>query len=249
MKDIFIYEDAKKKDIARLLRTYMKHTIIGRPVYTLAALIEKMTADELKHIMRLGKIPGYSKFSKKQLIEFSCCILTHRGILETILSCLDWYEWNFFKKAAMSKELNDEIALAREYNTLNRLCLVQSFFNKGSMIYVVPKEIRTLFYEMVQDGTAETIETTVLLNSCALAAANLYGILSVEEFADIFNQQNGMHLTAAEISLLLKENCVAYNDYSIEEGKLLHQELAGENLEEAKALEEIINGIILHYPL
>lgn len=67
----------------------------------------------------------------------------------------------------------------------------------------VPTEVKNLFAKACADGMIANREHYWQLHLYALAAVNLYGIISVDDFVALFNQQNRIKTNCTEVSEIL----------------------------------------------
>jgi hypothetical protein len=193
------------KALKDIVQASLNEALPQKPVYMLREILPHKTAVELKELAKASQVTGYSKMKKAELVSALCDSLPNPDNIEIALSCLELREWEFFKKAARQKQLSDNLVFVDSFLTVQSFGFLQAFFNDGNMIFVVPEEIRTVFAAMIRNGTADRIERSVLLDCYAQAAVNLYGIIPLDELAELFNGQNAKTTTEDELfSTLLR---------------------------------------------
>ena len=77
--------------------------------------------------------------------------------------------------------------------------LLALYYNDGRLFCVMPKEIRAAFGELEQTSFPSEWERRELLRTYANATTELYGVIRVSDFIDIFNNQNAEPTTESEL--------------------------------------------------
>jgi hypothetical protein len=110
------------------------------------------------------------------------------------------------------------------------------------MTFVVPEEIRNVFADMIRNGTADKIERSVLFDCYAQAAVNLYGIIPLDELAELFNGQNAKKTTVDELFSVLLQHIHEESVYCFWEDYLVHTDFEEDDFNGVAALEKAIYG-------
>jgi hypothetical protein len=162
----------------------------GEPCYTLPEMLARKNITTLRKQAKLHQIKGYSKMSKEDIIPAITAKLTNEDNLIAMLFLLNDIEWNFFKRAAKTKEIVDNKLLSNSYFLLMEMGILYLYYTDGRFHFVIPEEIRQAYTEVGKTGFPEEKEHANNLNNYAIAATNLYGVISQEDFVEIFNKQN-----------------------------------------------------------
>lgn len=222
-----------------VVHTTLENTLIQKPVYSLSETLSYKTVAELKSLAKLCDISGISKMKKAELVGALCEALPDRDNLEFLLHCLEWDEWEFFKKAAGHKQYSDNFVFADRFLAAQTVGLIQAFYDE-KMIFVVPEEIRRTFSAIKKDGTVDEIGRSILLDSYARAAVHLYGIIPQDEFIELFNSQNEEKVTEDELFATLLRNINEDSEYCFWEDYLVHSDFEEEDFAGVPNLEEAI---------
>jgi hypothetical protein len=236
------------KAVIDILQATLDEALTQKPVYTLRDILPYKTVAELKDLARLSKVAGFSKMKKAELVSALCQALPKPERVKAALSCLGQKQWDFFKKAAGKKQITDNFVFLGGFLLAQEFGLLQAFLNDGNIIFVVPQEIRRVFKDMVQNGTADLIERSILIDGYACAAVNLYGIISLDELAELFNQQNAEITTADELFSVLIQNIDENSDYCFWDEYLVHSDFEEGDFEGVAALEKAIHGKARYIP-
>ncbi len=120
--------------------------------------------------------------------------------LEELLYVLDSAAWQTFRKAAESSEpVKLNLTESRWYQILHGLCYLHFITGNRSLSCSVPPEIRTVYDSLVTDGLIQRKKHYDQLHLYALAAANLYGVISQDDFVALFNSQNEDNTSKEEL--------------------------------------------------
>ncbi|MCL1884437.1 MAG: SEC-C domain-containing protein, partial [Defluviitaleaceae bacterium] len=78
-------------------------------------------------------------------------------------------------------------------------CLLTLYYNDDRLFCVMPKEIKEAFRELEQTSFPKEWERCELLRAYANATTELYGVIRVSDFIEIFNKQNTEPTTESEL--------------------------------------------------
>lgn len=122
--------------------------------------------------------------------------------------------WRFFKRAAETECLRDDGYSIADYDLLQSLGYVQSYYYDNTFCYVMPREVREVFAALENGGIVVRKERSDLLNDYATAAVELYGAISQDDFVSLFNSQNTTHTDIDEVfRILIRQIAVDKSDY------------------------------------
>lgn len=100
--------------------------------------------------------------------------------------------------------------------------LLTLYYNDDRLFCVMPKEIRATFQELEQTPFPAEWERRELVRTYARATTELYGVISVSDFVEIFNQQNTEPTSEKELLISIDdENTV--NTLVVEEDYLFNE--------------------------
>lgn len=242
MKQLGENDPVLMKALQDIVQASLNEALLQKPVYTLREILPHKTAVELKNMAKASQVTGYSKMKKAELVSALCDSLPNPDNIEIALSCLELQEWEFFMKAAGQKQLADNLVFVDSFLTVQSFGFLQAFFDDGNMIFVVPEEIRTVFADMIRNGTTAVIERSVLLDCYAQAAVNLYGIIPLDELAELFNEQNEKKTTVDELFSTLLQHIYEESVYCFWEDYLVHTDFEEADFNGVAALEKAIRG-------
>lgn len=169
------------------------------PAYTLEDLLEAKTVKLLGTLARLFRLSGYRKMRKAEIISILLDRMSDLDNLKKFLMYLSKPEWEFFKKAVKVDHLIDEKVRIDEYLTMYHMGIIGVYNYYSHVYFIVPREIRHMYEELEKDGFPERKERCDLLNDFACAAINLYGVISQDDFVEIFNGYNDQNTDVDEL--------------------------------------------------
>ena len=159
------------------------------PVYTLSDMLEAKTVAALRRLGSLYKVTNCSRKKKAEIVQLLADKLLDTDILKEHLMLLKPPEWALFRKAASANHLIDDKASIDDLLMLHVFGIMSIFYYYSHFYFIVPAEIREMFSKL-DEGFSENKEFADLLNDYAVAAANLYGVITQDDFVELFNSQN-----------------------------------------------------------
>ena len=193
----------KQEKASSALDDYEQYILKNKSLITLKFLAEErepeyeledmLAANRVDRLRRLGshyKVANYSKRKKVELVPLIAEKMRDTDTLKRNLTMLKSQEWEFFKKAASVDHLVDEKTSARDILSLYVLGLMSVYYFYSHFYFVVPAEIRQMFSNLEGEGFTADKEFADLVNDYAIAAVNLYGVITQDDFVELFNSQN-----------------------------------------------------------
>lgn len=183
----------------------MKNCDPGTPCYTLREMLGRKSAAALRKIAKTHKVKGYTKKDKNELIvtltERICGI---EGLMQRMIVMND-DELGLFCRAATDKELLKDPSPDGDddYEYLLSTGLIVRYCADGRFCYVVPEEVKAVFAQIYLNEIEELRTHANLIVDYAIAAVNLYGVISLDEFVNIFNCLDEDKTTRDEVSGVL----------------------------------------------
>lgn len=166
---------------------------------SLKEALGQWTVAELRPLASAYSVKNPSKLRKEQLIDAVASALLERNRMREVLLALEPEEWGIFRRAAetgICRPKNSDGTGGLPVQSLGYLYRVQE---AGKEAYIVPEEVRAAYREIVAEGFYAQKERADLIHAYAMAAVNLYGVISQEDLIRIFNSQNGKSLTGDEM--------------------------------------------------
>jgi hypothetical protein len=164
-------------------------------------LREVLSAETVPELRKLAKgyyVEGTSKLKKAELIDAVTAALQERGRMEELLYVTDEQTWKLFRQIDEQGSVKLGTQKSVYYEILEELCYLRQYETEDGIVATMPLEIKKLFDEIVADGYAVQKERFDLIHAYALAAVNLYGIISQDDFVALFNQQNSEQVSVDE---------------------------------------------------
>lgn len=188
--------------------------------------------EELKMLARSCYVQGSAKMRKQELISVVRQALLEPGRMEELIYVMRDKVWRDFQKVCQCgicppAEL--------DIDSLNGLLDLGYLFpvheGKRLEMVVMPEEIQAVYQKLCEDGLRERKERYDLLDRYARAASNLYGVLPMEEFIEIFNAQNAQKTDLEEAASALIKHSVVEQLYCIWHGLLVVGDFAEDDFE------------------
>lgn len=181
---------------------------------SLREILSGKTVAELRELAKGCYVKGTSKLKKIELVCAVYDALNDPERLSELLYVIDESTWILFQRAAQSDEpVPINAAASQQYELLSELCYIKVSQRPDSEVCAVPVEIKELLDVMVADGFLGRKQRYDLLHRYALAATNLYGVISQDDFVELFNRQNQDKTTVDEVFQVLIRFIAVEADY------------------------------------
>ena len=189
----------------------MENSEKQKPVYTLSEMLSTKSIARLKELCRLHMVRGFSKMKKPEMITAIIEKMTDSNMLMEFLYIIEPFEWDMLKKVVKTKQITDDNLFSDNYRLLLLLGIMSMYYFDNHFHYIIPIEIKKVYKELEKTGFPEEKEYSDLLNDYAIAATNLYGFISQDDFIELFNSQNERKTDIDEMfGILIK---FVYMDY------------------------------------
>lgn len=183
-------DDADKKKLWIEQQVYIHFAKKREPVFELANSLALRKVPDLRKMGKIYQIPDYYRMNKATIISALTEKMAEADRLKGYLEILETPVWEIFKKVVKVKWLTDEWIAFNNFFTLYLLGMINVYYHRDHVYYVVPSEIKAIYQKLEESGFPEEKEYADLLDAYAVAATNLYGVISQDDFVELFNSQN-----------------------------------------------------------
>ena len=204
---------------------------------TIEEVLSAASVSKLKELARAYYIKGYSKLNKADLIEVVSSALQKPMRLTELLYVLDHPTFMLFKRAAESEHpIKVKKLRSEQYKLLEDLCYLACEESQSDIVVTVPTQISAVFLQLEQGDFTKRKARYDLLNSYAMAAVHLYGVISQDDFVDIFNRQNSQKTSIEELFPVLIRHIAVGAPYCFWEEYIVCDEFEENDFQDVKDL-------------
>lgn len=222
-------KDLSNRELTKMIKKVVRNLIIEEahhcaPVYSLADTLAIKSDRQLRSLAKTFHVKGYTKMEKPNLVSALCDKLLEPERLLYFFRLFSEETWDFFIKVASHRSLKTTFVAPEFYLFLQRFGLMQSYYHQDKIFFVVPREIRKAFSEIMQTDFPADKALALLLDKYAAAAASLYGVILLADLVKIFNNQTELQLTVPAaldvLSFSAKESSgyLVWHEYLVEAG-------------------------------
>lgn len=204
---------------------------------TLKDAFNKKSLHALKDIASVCRVKGYTKMKKDELVDACVEAVQKEGFFEEHAFILPTESWEFFQDIADSDDGLKGYAEQIEYVISEKLGFLHTEKCPEGKHFIIPNEIKSIYTELMKNGFGKVKDRADLIHNYAQAAVNLYGIITQDEFVEIFNLQNDEKTDIEEIFHVFLKHIYLNSDYCLWEEYIVHNEFEEDNFESAKNLE------------
>ena len=195
----------------------------GKPVFTLKEVYERKSVAALREIAEMEELKNYSKLKKNELIKL---IIENHVSTDEIKSVFLIMTEDEFQMFADNLEKNMFITDKTIFDSVipiaSRVFVV--FAEGEKYICVIPQEIKELYKKLAEDeNILEKRRKSANISKYASAAVNLYGIIEINRFTDIFNEYNGSNVDHETMDdMLTALSLSSMREYSVHDDYVIH---------------------------
>ncbi len=218
------------------------NAVKSAPKYGFEEIYLEKSLNKLRKLAKLHNVKNYTKMNKEELV----C-----GIKEQLLSFERLRELMFmYKKDLLDKFIELSLVPSIEISPYDyydnilsiKLGVAELYFFEDKFIVVIPTEIREMIKGAYSKEFIDTKSRYDLITDYAIACANLYGVISFDEFIDIFNDQNIKDIDNDELYNVLFFN-IEYGDaYTFYDEYIINDVLGDDDFEDVEDILSVTKG-------
>ena len=203
---------------------------------SLKEALGQWTVTELRALASANSVKSPSRLRKEPLIDAVASALLEQDRMREVLLALEPADWGIFLRAAEvgifhPKKTDSGCGLA-----LQNLGYLYRIREAGKESYIVPEEVRAVYRELIAEGFRAQKERADLIHAYAMAAVNLYGVISQEDLIRLFNTQNGKKITEEELFSVLIRHISLGCGYALWEEYLVNDAFEANNYQDVPDL-------------
>jgi len=188
--------------------------------------LENRNVEQLKNIARALNITGFSKLKKADLIELLRPVLLTPKVAYKIFVATEFKELNIFNRALKSPIVITKNAQIYEISYLSSFCYLG--IDDNANIYV-PHDVISLFNKIYTKEFMKEHRKCNDILQYIKALVNLYGIVSTEKIAEIYNLQNEEKIYDDDITKVMILTFPHPHFFEYYKGNLVHESLLFED--------------------
>ncbi|MDR3277600.1 MAG: SEC-C domain-containing protein [Oscillospiraceae bacterium] len=224
MKDTMTDEELGEAISRIVQKENKKRATPGEPRHTLEEMLSSRSATALKTLAKIHRVKGYTKMDKPALVSGVSARLTNLDWLKEVFCILHEIEWEFFQETVAVRQLQKDSIYIDSYQTLQDFGFLSVYWYENKLYFVVPEEIRAIYDEIKTTSFPAERDYCWSLNQYAIAAANLYGVISQDDFVALFNRQNTRKTSIDEMFPILLKYSYLGNGYCFWEEYIVNED-------------------------
>ena len=210
---------------------------------SLREMLSKRDVPTLRDTARRLELIGYSGLKKEKLIERIATAILSTERLSSLLYTSAPALWRLLLQAYSADSPSYVSNIIRDQcKVLSDLGYLQWMELESESFIFMPLEVKGVFKELLDGGFTERKERADLLDAYAVAATNLYGVISQDDFIELFNRQNEDQTDTDEVFNALLQHISADAPYSFWGEYLVHFLSEENEFKDAKHLLVISSG-------
>ena len=206
------------------------------PVHSQQEILGFKGITELRRLGKFLRVKYYGKQPKPALIQGIVEAMNQPAMLRLFLDELNKSEWEFFLRAAAQKKVKTGHLFFDQYISIHKLGLLQSFYHDDQLFFVVPDEIKATFKQLISSGYIEKKNFHDDLIEFAVAAINLYGVISQEDFVALYNSHYERQTNIDEMFSVLVQQVYAEIGFCFWEEYIVDDEFEEDDFRGVKRL-------------
>lgn len=226
-------EESNESQFIKLLNEFMGYEDSMREnmdeIEELTHVFQCYSKDNLKELARAHGFSGYSRFNKKELAEWLKNHLLETRYMREFIENSGEEEFSLFEEAIEEKGISVSESLISE----SLLLCSYGGYTSGADFYQVPLDVQEKFKKIATPEFREKKEKQMNFIIWCDAVVYLYGVISVEKFAELYNKYEDASLEEAEFKRMLTEAVGKRDAYAFIDDWFMDSELAEEDMYKA----------------
>ena len=225
---LYMEKELSQKDLEKIeieiIRSFNRNYIIRHvPVYTLSEILSLKKISDLKKICKLFFIKGYARMEKQELIEKAKAqIINNPEVFKNTLYILNDNEWNTFKNAIDKKYVIDNKLLYSFFIRIQSMGFLEVFYAENNQYVVIPEEVKCIYKEIIDENFENEKALSNNLNKYATAATSIYGLITKDEFIELFNDHNNNKIEREDLDRILSRFIMKDSGYFLWGNFIVH---------------------------
>ena len=184
------------------------------------------TKDNLQDIAKKHGLKGFSKWNKKDLAKWLKDQLLDENVMGEIVKKASADETEFFEAAIREQE----IQISQDLVAASILLTTYGAYDPKQSVYLVPDDVEEQYEKICTPDMQAEKANRGRMEIYAKAAAYLYGVISVEKFAEICETYDEALTDVEEVRGMLEEICRSNKEICLKDGLLMFSDLSENNV-------------------
>ena len=176
----------------------LQYAIKSEPTYSIRGQLAQREDSWLCDMAIEPEININPEQDRLEIIDGIAKSLTSMETLRQFLICFKRRELDFFREASRKHEIEGSNFELSQYGLSCANGLITLYYHDGGYVCVMPEEVRESFKKLEMTSFPTEWERCELLRTYGRAAAELYGVIKVNDIIYIFNSQNAEQTTIFE---------------------------------------------------
>lgn len=194
----------------------------GKPVFTLKEIYAAKTVAALREICEPEEIKRRPRMKKSELIDVIVENHINSDEVKSVFLFLNETEFKL-----LNDNLDNDFFVADEtiFESIIPISarLFVIFESGGEYLCVIPKEMKELYKALAdKENFTEIRSKTEKVKSYARAAVNLYGVIEIADFAELYNEYNNTDLDFEMMDAVLTSLGLGGENYGLLENHLVN---------------------------
>ena len=184
------------------------------------------TKDNLQDIAKKHGLKGFSKWNKKDLAKWLKDQLLDENVMGEIVKKASADETGFFEAAIREQG----IQISQDLVAASILLATYGAYDPKQSVYLVPDDVEEQYEKICTPDMQAEKANRDRMEIYAKAAAYLYGVISVEKFAEICETYDEALTDVEEVRGMLEEICRSNKEICLKDGLLMFSDLSENNV-------------------
>ncbi len=216
--------------------------------FTISRMLSEKNVTTLKKMAKALKIKGYTKMKKEELEVNLGAVLCEDEKIAEVFCFLDKKKWNLFENIFKLEciEVDEKSKTAIAF--METLGIVYRFTYEKVDYVSIPKEVKRVYETVIKTEFNAKRQRISLIDDYANSAMALYGLIKINDFIELFNDQNSDIINFEETFTLLSIFSDNEAEYCIFKDYIVSRAFEENNFEDAERFASIIYSMPRYVP-
>lgn len=216
--------------------------------FTVSKMLSEKNVTTLKKMAKALKIKGYTKMKKEELEVNLGAMLCEEEKIAEIFCLLDRKKWNLFESISNVEYIEVEEKIKPAIGFMETLGIIYKFTYEKTDYVAIPYEIKAMYNNFDNKDFEIKRNKISLIDDYANSAMALYGLIKINDFIELFNDQNSDMMNSEEIESVLNLFSDNEAEYCVYNGYLVSRAFEENKFEDVERFADIIYSNTRYIP-
>lgn len=216
--------------------------------FTISRMLSEKNVTTLKKMAKAWKLKGYTKMKKEELEVNLGVVLCEEEKIAEVFCLLDKKKWNLFESISKVECIEVDEKAKAPITFMENLGIVYKFTYEKADYATIPQEVKRAYENAAKTEFNAKRQRISLIDDYANSAMALYGLIKINDFIELFNEQNSDIINFEEAFAVLNIFSDNEAEYCVFKDYIVSRAFEENDFEDAERFASIIYSMPRYVP-